>query len=78
MNACVLMKSQLFAGPLNSELRRRTSQSTEYLSPLTTSGLDRPRLTHNSSSTSTNNSPLRERFGALKRRDSAAGASGKF
>ncbi|KDR85272.1 hypothetical protein GALMADRAFT_234036 [Galerina marginata CBS 339.88] len=67
-------EKKLFAGALNSELRRRPSQSMEYLSPLTTAGLDRPRLTHNSSST-TASSPMRERFGALKRRDSAAGAS---
>jgi len=66
---------QLFAGPLNSELRRRPSQSTEYLSPLNTSGLERPRLNHASSSANAN-SPLRERFGALKRKDSAASASG--
>ncbi|KAF9473191.1 hypothetical protein BDN70DRAFT_886092 [Pholiota conissans] len=66
-------EKKLFAGPLNSELRRRPSQSTDFLSPLTTSGLDRPRLTHSTSSSA--NSPLRERFGALKRKDSAAGVS---
>ncbi|KAJ3516789.1 hypothetical protein NLJ89_g912 [Agrocybe chaxingu] len=69
-----LTQMQLFAGPINSELRRRPSQSTDYLSPLNTSGLDRPRLTHgNSAATS---SPLRERFGAIKRRDSSGGSSG--
>uniref|UniRef100_A0A8H7YAI1 GYF domain-containing protein n=1 Tax=Psilocybe cubensis TaxID=181762 RepID=A0A8H7YAI1_PSICU len=68
-------EKKLFAGPLNSELRRRPSQSMEFLSPLNTSGLDRPRLSHNSSTSSNNNSPLRERFGALKRRDSAASVS---
>ncbi|KAF9569837.1 hypothetical protein CPC08DRAFT_677685 [Agrocybe pediades] len=63
-------EKKLFAGPLNSELRRRPSQSAEYLSPLNTS-LERPRLNHASSSANAN-SPLRERFGALKRRDSAS------
>ncbi|KAF8912932.1 hypothetical protein CPB84DRAFT_1759918 [Gymnopilus junonius] len=67
-------EKKLFASSLNSEIRRRPSQSTEFLSPLTTSSLDRPRLPHNASSTTTN-SPLRERFGGLKRRDSAAGTS---
>ncbi|KAF8973854.1 hypothetical protein BDZ97DRAFT_1777173 [Flammula alnicola] len=63
-------EKKLFAGSLNSELRRRPSQSTDFLSPLNTSSLDRPRLTHSTSSST--NSPLRERFGALKRRDSGA------
>ncbi|TFK36780.1 hypothetical protein BDQ12DRAFT_724615 [Crucibulum laeve] len=60
-------EKKLFAGPLNSDLRRR--QSTDYLSPLNTNSLggERPRLNHNSSSAT--GSPLRERFGALKRRD---------
>ncbi|KIM47935.1 hypothetical protein M413DRAFT_439631 [Hebeloma cylindrosporum] len=64
-------EKKLFAGPLNSELRRRASQSADYISPLTTSGLERPRLAHNSAASA--NSPLRERFGGLKRRDSATG-----
>ncbi|CAA7259986.1 unnamed protein product [Cyclocybe aegerita] len=68
-----LTQMQLFAGPINSELRRRPSQSMDYLSPLNTSGLDRPRLTHGNSATT--NSPLRERFGAIKRRDSSGGSS---
>jgi PERQ amino acid-rich with GYF domain-containing protein len=57
---------------LNSEVRRRPSQSTDYLSPLNTSTLERSRLAHNPSSGTT--SPLRDRFGAaLKRRDSSQG-----
>ncbi|KAF8167830.1 hypothetical protein B0H34DRAFT_683221 [Crassisporium funariophilum] len=64
-------EKKLFAGPLNSDLRRRPSQSTDYLSPLNTSSIDRPRLTHTSPSATS--SPLRDRFGALKRRDSATG-----
>lgn len=67
---------QLFAGPLNSDLRRR--QSTDYLSPLSTQNLgsDRPRLNH-STSTSSIGSPMRERFGALmtRRRDSTGNYS---
>lgn len=64
---------QLFSGPLNSDLRRR--QSTDYPSPLATGSAitERPRLSHNSSMAATG-SPLRERFGSLKRRDS----TGKF
>lgn len=60
---------QLFQGPLNSDLRRR--QSTDYLSPLSTQslGVDRSRLNLHSPSSATA-SPLRERFGALRRRDS--------
>ncbi|KAF8640558.1 hypothetical protein AX17_000220 [Amanita inopinata Kibby_2008] len=60
-------EKKLFSGSLNSELRRR--QSVDYLSPLSTQSpsADRPRLNHSNSST---NSPLRERFGALRRRDS--------
>lgn len=63
------MLEQLFAGPLNSDLRRR--QSTDYLSPLSTQnlGTERPRLSHNHSATASG-SPMRERFGALRRRDS--------
>ncbi|KAF9458750.1 hypothetical protein BDZ94DRAFT_1269950 [Collybia nuda] len=62
-------EKKLFAGPLNSDLRRR--QSTDYLSPLSTQslGTDRTRLNHNSPASGTS-SPLRERFGALRRRDS--------
>lgn len=64
---------QLFAGPLNSELRRR--QSTDYLSPLvTTHPGDRPRLNHNNSGTG---SPMRERFGGLMgRRKDSTGENG--
>lgn len=64
---------QLFAGPLNSDLRRR--QSTDYLSPLNTSATgERPRL---NTATSAAGSPLRERFGSLmgrRRGDSTGGA----
>ncbi|KAF9015443.1 hypothetical protein BDQ17DRAFT_44017 [Cyathus striatus] len=62
-------EKKLFSGPLNSDLRRR--QSTDYLSPLNTNslGAERPRLNHNTSSNA--GSPLRERFGALKRRESS-------
>lgn len=64
-------EKKLFAGPLNSDLRRR--QSTDYLSPLNVSslGTERTRLNHNSPSTT--GSPLRERYVGLKRRDSNAG-----
>ncbi|KAJ7456540.1 hypothetical protein FB451DRAFT_1276327 [Mycena latifolia] len=61
----------LFAGSLNSELRRR--QSIDYLSPLSTQGTtgERPRLPHSNSASGTG-SPLRERFGGLmRRRDSS-------
>jgi hypothetical protein len=48
----------------------------DYLTPLNTSTLERSRLAHNPSSSTT--SPLRDRFGAaLKRRDSAASSPGK-
>ncbi|KAI0793291.1 hypothetical protein C8Q75DRAFT_889367 [Abortiporus biennis] len=60
-------EKKIFAGPLNSEMRRR--QSTDYLSPLTTSGLgERPKLGHPNSA----GSPLRERMGNFsgRRRDS--------
>ena len=59
---------------MNSDVRRRPSQSTDYLTPLNTSTLERSR-SHNPPTAS---SPLRDRFGvALKRRDSAASSSGK-
>ncbi|KAJ6626887.1 hypothetical protein B0H10DRAFT_463165 [Mycena sp. CBHHK59/15] len=63
-------EKKLFAGSLNSELRRR--QSVDYLSPLTIQGTtERPRLPHNNSTSGTS-SPLRERFGGLmRRRDSS-------
>ncbi|KAK2461704.1 hypothetical protein APHAL10511_006167 [Amanita phalloides] len=57
-------EKKLFAGSLNSDLRRR--QSVDYLSPLSTS-TDRSRLNYSNSITG---SPLRERFGPLRRRDS--------
>ncbi|KAJ7225976.1 hypothetical protein GGX14DRAFT_642192, partial [Mycena pura] len=67
----------LFAGPLNSELRRR--QSIDYLSPLSTQGLtgERPRLPHSSSASGTG-SPLRDRFGSgpMRRRESSDQLSG--
>jgi PERQ amino acid-rich with GYF domain-containing protein len=60
---------QLFAGPLNSDLRRR--QSTDYLSPLSTQppGGDRTRFNHSNTGSG---SPMRERFGSYmgKRRES--------
>ncbi|KAI1786298.1 hypothetical protein LXA43DRAFT_1034392 [Ganoderma leucocontextum] len=53
-------EKKLFAGPLNSEVRRR--QSTDFLSPLNTSGLgDRPKLNHPTSA----GSPMRERIGSF-------------
>ncbi|KAI0638961.1 hypothetical protein C8Q77DRAFT_1078578 [Trametes polyzona] len=62
-------EKKLFAGPLNSEVRRR--QSTDFLSPLTTTGLggERPKLAHGASATG---SPMRERIGSFmgRRRDS--------
>ncbi|KAJ7102390.1 hypothetical protein B0H15DRAFT_814411 [Mycena belliarum] len=64
-------EKKLFAGSLNSELRRR--QSIDYLSPLATQGTtgERPRLPHSTSASGTG-SPLRERFGGLmRRRDSS-------
>ncbi|CDO70929.1 hypothetical protein BN946_scf184829.g37 [Trametes cinnabarina] len=60
-------EKKLFAGPLNSEVRRR--QSSDYLS-LNTTGLgDRPKLNHVVSATG---SPMRERIGGFmgRRRDS--------
>ncbi|KAA1468404.1 hypothetical protein DENSPDRAFT_771496 [Dentipellis sp. KUC8613] len=50
-------EKKLFAGPLNSEVRRR--QSTDHLSPLVTPSTDRPKLLHTASGAS---SPMRERF----------------
>ncbi|TFK76721.1 hypothetical protein BDN72DRAFT_884418 [Pluteus cervinus] len=60
-------EKKLFAGSLNSDIRRR--QSTDYLSPLSTTlgGPDRSRLNHGN--TAASGSPLRERFN-LRRRDS--------
>ncbi|EMD41539.1 hypothetical protein CERSUDRAFT_110092 [Gelatoporia subvermispora B] len=60
-------EKKLFAGSLNSEIRRR--QSTDFLSPLATSGLERPKLNHSASGAG---SPMRERIGNLvgRRRDS--------
>ncbi|KAI0651428.1 hypothetical protein C8Q79DRAFT_899047 [Trametes meyenii] len=61
-------EKKLFAGPLNSEVRRR--QSTDFLSPLTTTGLgERPKLAHAAPSAA---SPMRERIGSFmgRRRDS--------
>ncbi|KAI0358935.1 hypothetical protein OH77DRAFT_1448163 [Trametes cingulata] len=61
-------EKKLFSGPLNSEVRRR--QSTDFLSPLNTTGLgERPKLAHASSGTG---SPMRERIGSFmgRRRDS--------
>ncbi|KAK7694174.1 hypothetical protein QCA50_001354 [Cerrena zonata] len=57
---------KIFAGSLNSEIRRR--QSTDYLSPLNTSLGERPKLGHTTSA----GSPLRERMGTFagRRRDS--------
>ena len=57
---------QIFSGSLNSEIRRR--QSTDYLSPLTTTLGERPKLGRDT----TASSPLRERMGTFagRRRDS--------
>ncbi|KAJ7655269.1 hypothetical protein DFH06DRAFT_496661 [Mycena polygramma] len=61
-------EKKLYAGSLNSDLRRR--QSTDFLSPLSVQTGERPRLPHSASSGT--GSPLRERFGGLvRRRDSA-------
>ncbi|KAI0271623.1 hypothetical protein BC834DRAFT_860468 [Gloeopeniophorella convolvens] len=54
---------KLFAGSINSEVRRR--QSTDYLSPLVTQPGERPKLSHSSSGLA---SPLRERFGGIMRK----------
>ncbi|PIL30875.1 hypothetical protein GSI_07044 [Ganoderma sinense ZZ0214-1] len=64
-------EKKLFAGPLNSEVRRR--QSTDFLSPLNTSGLgERPKLNH---ATSAAGSPMRERIGSFmgRRRGDSTG-----
>ena|SRR5580704_13729809 len=60
---------QVFAGSLNSEVRRR--QSTDFLSPLPTPAVtgERSRLNSNTSAVS----PLRERFGSLIRRKDGMG-----
>ncbi|KAH9947959.1 hypothetical protein B0H21DRAFT_299287 [Amylocystis lapponica] len=59
-------EKKIFAGPLNSEIRRR--QSTDFLSPLATSS-DRPKLNHAIAGAG---SPMRERIGSFmgRRRDS--------
>ncbi|OJT13217.1 GYF domain-containing protein mpd2 [Trametes pubescens] len=61
-------EKKLYSGPLNSEVRRR--QSTDFLSPLTTTGLgERPKLALAGSGAG---SPMRERIGSFmgRRRDS--------
>ncbi|KAJ7176730.1 hypothetical protein C8R46DRAFT_1213311 [Mycena filopes] len=59
-------EKKLFAGSLNSELRRR--QSIDYMSPnLSIQTGERPRLPHSTSASGTG-SPMRERFGALSKR----------
>ena len=60
---------QLFAGSINSEVRRR--QSSDYLSPLATQPGERQKLSHTGSGMA---SPLRERFGGLMRKRDGAGA----
>ncbi len=60
--------SQLFAGSINSDVRRR--QSSDYLSPLATQPGERPKLSHTSSGMAT---PLRERFGGLIRKREGTG-----
>ncbi|KAL1688359.1 hypothetical protein GGG16DRAFT_116094 [Schizophyllum commune] len=62
-------EKKAFAGPLNSEIRRR--QSTDFLPTISTQGLERPRLATSASVAAS--SPHRERFGALmsRRRDSS-------
>ncbi|KAH9964550.1 hypothetical protein BC827DRAFT_940967 [Russula dissimulans] len=54
---------KLFAGSINSEVRRR--QSSDYLSPLATQSGERPKLSHSGSGMTT---PIRERFGGLMRK----------
>lgn len=61
---------QLFTGPLNSDVRRR--QSTDHLLPLSTTSLGSGGSRLNSHAAAAG-SPLRERFGSIKRRDSNAG-----
>lgn len=67
--------TQIFAGPLNSEMRRRPS--VDYLS-LSTSGLgDRSKLSHAGAGP---NSPMRERLGGFmgRRRDSTGNATHRY
>ncbi|KAF8213572.1 hypothetical protein K438DRAFT_1661780 [Mycena galopus ATCC 62051] len=68
-------EKKLFAGSLNSELRRRQSIDQFYPLAIQTTG-DRPRLPHSASSGT--GSPLRERFGGLsmRRRESSDQLSG--
>ncbi|KAH9177044.1 hypothetical protein EDB89DRAFT_2240277 [Lactarius sanguifluus] len=54
---------KLFAGSINSEVRRR--QSSDYLSPLATQPGERQKLSHTGPGVA---SPLRERFGGLMRK----------
>ncbi|KAH7914466.1 hypothetical protein BJ138DRAFT_1143807 [Hygrophoropsis aurantiaca] len=56
-------EKKLFAGPLNSEIRRR--QSTDLMNTLSPQS-DRSRLNH--SNTGGGSSPMRDRFGSLMRR----------
>jgi PERQ amino acid-rich with GYF domain-containing protein len=58
---------QLFAGSINSEVRRR--QSTDYLSPLAMQSGERPKLSH----TGPGGAPLRERFGGMMRKRDGTG-----
>lgn len=55
-------------------MRRRQSQSTDHFSPLHSSGLERSRMMPGGSVVGS--SPLRERFGLMKRKDSTGGAAG--
>ncbi|KAH7929382.1 hypothetical protein BV22DRAFT_1057157 [Leucogyrophana mollusca] len=55
-------EKKLFAGPLNSEIRRR--QSTDLINTMSPPS-DRPRLNHTNTGGA---SPMRERFGSLMRR----------
>ncbi|KAG6812057.1 hypothetical protein H0H92_004588 [Tricholoma furcatifolium] len=60
------VEKKLFQGPLNSDLRRR--QSSDLLSPLNTQGLANDRSRHNlNSPSSAAGSPMRDRFGSLRR-----------
>lgn len=54
---------KLFAGSINSEVRRR--QSSDYLSPLGMQSGERQKLSHTGSGGAT---PLRERFGGMMRK----------
>ncbi|KAI9513150.1 hypothetical protein F5148DRAFT_1159174 [Russula earlei] len=58
---------KLFAGSINSEVRRR--QSSDYLSPLATQTGERQKLSHAGSGMA---APLRERFGGLMRKRDGA------